>query len=87
MPTAQKRIQFAEENIEEISDLYNAISKIPWVPSFRMPAFNVFVESFISMMIPLKQGETDASAIVTDWLDFEADRVQDPIEDDHEKKM
>lgn len=75
----QQRIRFAEENIEDISDLYRAIGNIAWTPNFKLPKFSVFVESFVRMMLPSKKNEV-LSPVILDWLDMEA--TENSIEQD-----
>ncbi len=75
MSTQQDRVRFAEKNIEEISDLYNAISKIPWTDNFKLPKFEQFVQSFCTMMMPARKGEDMKVLLTKDWLDEEAEEV------------
>ena len=81
------QVEFAERNIEELSDLYRAISKIPWTPGFRMPKFQDFVIEFTRMMVRTTKKKKETTALaVADWLDFEAEQHLQGNED-FEKKM
>lgn len=89
-----RRIMFLEENMEEISDLYNAIGKISWTPTFVMPKFSKFVYQFAELCIPDENAKKKhEEKVYVDWLDEEAQRnsieieVEDEGEDESEKKM
>ena len=81
------QVEFAERNIEELSDLYRAISKIPWTPGFRMPKFQDFVIESTRMMVrPTKKKKETPALAVADWVDFEGEQHLQGNED-FEKKM